>query len=120
VDHLCYPFFFVYGGLGLLCAIHSFSLEIFLTLFSLLPSVKQSIDWNDELNDDPGTNEDIAPIDNDGSEQASESKQGATNRSEENEWDKLLRVRYFAIPYKLVSFCLTIPSLRELSRCDVM
>ncbi|ONM57429.1 Protein CHROMATIN REMODELING 4 [Zea mays] len=68
----------------------------------MLGTVK-SIDWNDELNDDPGTNEDTAPIDNDGSEQASESKQGATNRSEENEWDKLLRVRYSAILYKLDS-----------------
>ncbi|ONM23789.1 Protein CHROMATIN REMODELING 4, partial [Zea mays] len=59
----------------------------------MLGTVK-SIDWNDELNDHPGTNEDIAPIDNDGSELASESKQGATNRLEENEWDKLLRVRW--------------------------
>ncbi|KAJ1290981.1 hypothetical protein BS78_02G284100 [Paspalum vaginatum] len=58
----------------------------------MLGTVK-SIDWNDELNDDPGTNEDIQHIDNDGSEQASESKQGAAP-AEENEWDKLLRVRW--------------------------
>ncbi|XP_025801190.1 protein CHROMATIN REMODELING 4-like isoform X2 [Panicum hallii] len=59
----------------------------------MLGTVK-SIDWNDELNDDPGTNEDIPNIDNDGCEQASESKQGAATRAEENEWDKLLRVRW--------------------------
>ncbi|OEL34683.1 Protein CHROMATIN REMODELING 4 [Dichanthelium oligosanthes] len=59
----------------------------------MLGTVK-SIDWNDELNDDPGTNEDIPSADNDGCEQASESKQGAATRAEENEWDKLLRVRW--------------------------
>ncbi|XP_039796181.1 protein CHROMATIN REMODELING 4-like isoform X2 [Panicum virgatum] len=59
----------------------------------MLGTVK-SIDWNDELNDDPGTNEDIPNIDNGGCEQASESKQGAATRAEENEWDKLLRVRW--------------------------
>ncbi|CAN6199078.1 unnamed protein product [Urochloa humidicola] len=59
----------------------------------MLGTVK-SIDWNDELNDDPGTNEDIPSIDNDGCEQVSEPKQGAGTRAEENEWDKLLRVRW--------------------------
>ncbi|XP_006657726.1 protein CHROMATIN REMODELING 4 [Oryza brachyantha] len=59
----------------------------------MLGTVK-SIDWNDELNDDPGATEDVPNIDNDGSEQASETKQDATNRVEENEWDKLLRVRW--------------------------
>ncbi|XP_062189037.1 protein CHROMATIN REMODELING 4-like [Phragmites australis] len=59
----------------------------------MLGTVK-SIDWNDELNDDPGPNEDIPHIDNDGCELASESKQGAATRAEENEWDKLLRVRW--------------------------
>ncbi|CAN6168169.1 unnamed protein product [Urochloa humidicola] len=59
----------------------------------MLGTVK-SIDWNDELNDDPGTNEDIPSIDNDGCEQVSELKQGAGTRAEENEWDKLLRVRW--------------------------
>lgn len=59
----------------------------------MLGTVK-SIDWNDELNDDPGTNEDIPHIDTDGSEQASDSKQGAAPHPEENEWDKLLRVRW--------------------------
>lgn len=59
----------------------------------MLGTVK-SIDWNDELNDDPGATEDIPNIDNDGCEQASEAKQDAANRVEENEWDKLLRVRW--------------------------
>ncbi|XP_062186897.1 protein CHROMATIN REMODELING 4-like [Phragmites australis] len=59
----------------------------------MLGTVK-SIDWNDELNDDPGTNDDIPHIDDDGCEQASEPKQGAATRAEENEWDKLLRVRW--------------------------
>ncbi|KAF8700851.1 hypothetical protein HU200_034217 [Digitaria exilis] len=59
----------------------------------MLGTVK-SIDWNDELNDDPGTNEDIPNIDNDGCEPVSDSKQGAATRAEENEWDKLLRVRW--------------------------
>ena len=84
-------------------------LEMFLILFSLLASVKQSIDWNDELNDDPGTNEDIPNIDNDGCERASESKQGAATRAEENEWDKLLRVRYSAVMYKPVFLVLKSP-----------
>jgi hypothetical protein len=64
--------------------------------FSLLPSIKQSIDWSDEINDDTGTNEDIQDMDNDGCDQASEPKQGAPTRAEESEWDKLLRVRYSA------------------------
>ncbi|BAF21619.1 Os07g0497000, partial [Oryza sativa Japonica Group] len=64
----------------------------------MLGTVK-SIDWNDELNDDPGATEDIPNIDNDGCEQASEAKQDAANRVEENEWDKLLRVRCCTIPY---------------------
>ncbi|KAL6656550.1 hypothetical protein ACP70R_004330 [Stipagrostis hirtigluma subsp. patula] len=59
----------------------------------MLGTVK-SIDWNDDLNDDPGTNEDIVHIDNDACELASEPKQGAATRAEENEWDKLLRVRW--------------------------
>ncbi|KAL5197445.1 hypothetical protein ABZP36_000957 [Zizania latifolia] len=59
----------------------------------MLGTVK-SIDWNDELNDDPGATEDIPNIDNDGCNQASETKQDAANRVEENEWDKLLRVRW--------------------------
>ncbi|KAF0908181.1 hypothetical protein E2562_023810, partial [Oryza meyeriana var. granulata] len=59
----------------------------------MLGTVK-SIDWNDEPNDDPGATEDIPNIDNDGCEQASETKQDAANRVEENEWDKLLRVRW--------------------------
>jgi hypothetical protein len=71
---------------------------------SLLPSIKQSIDWNDELNDDTGTNEDIPDMDNDGCDQASEPKQGAATLAEENEWDKLLRVRYSAGPYLFVIY----------------
>uniref|UniRef100_A0A0D9WZ32 Protein CHROMATIN REMODELING 4 n=1 Tax=Leersia perrieri TaxID=77586 RepID=A0A0D9WZ32_9ORYZ len=59
----------------------------------MLGTVK-SIDWNDELNDDPGATEDIPNNDNDGCEQASETKQDAASRVEENEWDKLLRVRW--------------------------
>ncbi|KAG8080478.1 hypothetical protein GUJ93_ZPchr0007g5256 [Zizania palustris] len=59
----------------------------------MLGTVK-SIDWNDELNDDPGATEDIPNIDNDGCEQASETKQDAANHVEESEWDKLLRVRW--------------------------
>ena len=55
--------------------------------------MKQSIDWNDDGNDDPGATEDIPNIDNDGREQASETKQDASNPVEENEWDKLLRLR---------------------------
>ncbi|TVU28133.1 hypothetical protein EJB05_19642 [Eragrostis curvula] len=59
----------------------------------MLGTVK-SIDWNDELNDDPGTNEDIPDMDNDGCDQAPEPKHGPSTRAEENEWDKLLRVRW--------------------------
>ncbi|KAL6862175.1 hypothetical protein ACP4OV_016824 [Aristida adscensionis] len=59
----------------------------------MLGTVK-SIDWNDDPNDDPGTNEDIMPVDNDACELPSDPKQGAGNRPEENEWDKLLRVRW--------------------------
>lgn len=59
----------------------------------MLGTVK-SIDWNDEVNDDPGATEDILNIDNGGCEQASETKQDAANPVEENEWDKLLRLRW--------------------------
>ncbi|SPT17616.1 unnamed protein product [Triticum aestivum] len=59
----------------------------------MLGTVK-SIDWNDDINDDPGAAEDIPNIDNDGCEQASETKHDAANPVEENEWDKLLRLRW--------------------------
>ncbi|CAM0905949.1 unnamed protein product [Alopecurus aequalis] len=59
----------------------------------MLGTVK-SIDWNDDGNDDPGATEDIPNIDNDGCEQASETKHDASNPVEENEWDKLLRLRW--------------------------
>lgn len=59
----------------------------------MLGTVK-SIDWNDDVNDDPGATEDIPNIDNDGCEPASETKQDASNPVEENEWDKLLRLRW--------------------------
>lgn len=59
----------------------------------MLGTVK-SIDWNDDVNDDPGATEDIPNSDNDGCEQASETKQDASNPVEENEWDKLLRLRW--------------------------
>ena len=66
--------------------------------------MKQSIDWNDDINDDPGAAEDIPNIDNDGCEQASETKHDAANPVEENEWDKLLRLRCFTIPCRCTCY----------------
>jgi hypothetical protein len=47
-------------------------------------------------------------MDNDGCHQASEPKQGAATRAEENEWDKLLRVRYSARPYLFIIYHVSI------------
>lgn len=54
----------------------------------------QSLDWNDELNDEPGETELLPSIAGDACEQSSEAKEDNTiNVTEENEWDRLLRLR---------------------------
>ncbi|ONK74827.1 uncharacterized protein A4U43_C03F10540 [Asparagus officinalis] len=59
----------------------------------MLGSVK-SLDWNDELNDEPGGTELLTSLAGDACEQSSEAKEdNAINVTEENEWDKLLRLR---------------------------
>ncbi|XP_038972307.1 protein CHROMATIN REMODELING 4 [Phoenix dactylifera] len=60
----------------------------------MLGAVK-SVDWNDELNEEPGGADMVASIAGDGCEQTSEAKEDNTvGGSEENEWDRLLRVRW--------------------------
>lgn len=52
------------------------------------------MDWNDELNEEQGGADMLPSVAGDGCEQASEAKEdNAISGTEENEWDRLLRVR---------------------------
>ena len=54
----------------------------------------QSVEWNDEATDEPGGGESPPAVADDISVQNSEKKEdNVLNGTEENEWDKLLRVR---------------------------
>ena len=56
--------------------------------------INQSPDWNEELNDEPGGAELLPSITGGACEQSSEAKEdNAINVTEENEWDRLLRLR---------------------------
>ncbi|GMJ00626.1 chromatin remodeling 4, PICKLE RELATED 1 [Hibiscus trionum] len=60
----------------------------------MLGSVK-SVEWNDETTEEPGGGESPPDVADDISEQTSEKKEeNVLNGTEENEWDKLLRVRW--------------------------
>ncbi|OMO92368.1 SNF2-related protein [Corchorus olitorius] len=60
----------------------------------MLGSVK-SVEWNDETADEPGGGESPPAVADDTSVQNSEKKEdNVLNGAEENEWDKLLRVRW--------------------------
>ncbi|KAE8708508.1 Protein CHROMATIN REMODELING 4 [Hibiscus syriacus] len=60
----------------------------------MLGSVK-SVEWNDETTEEPGGGESSPAGTDDISEQTSEKKEeNVLNGTEENEWDKLLRVRW--------------------------
>ncbi|KAG1347443.1 protein CHROMATIN REMODELING 4 [Cocos nucifera] len=55
----------------------------------------QKMDWNDELNEEQGGADMLPSVAGDGCEQASEAKEdNAISGTEENEWDRLLRVRW--------------------------
>ncbi|XP_010909175.1 protein CHROMATIN REMODELING 4 isoform X2 [Elaeis guineensis] len=55
----------------------------------------KSVDWNDELNEEAGGADMLTSIAGDGCELTSEAKEDNTiSGSEENEWDRLLRVRW--------------------------
>lgn len=63
------------------------------------------MDWNDELNEEPGSGDMLPSIAGDSCEQASEAKEENTiSGSEENEWDRLLRVRSFKFVYHFLYF----------------
>lgn len=52
------------------------------------------MDWNDDLNDETGGTELLPNIDGDACDQSPEAKDdNAVNVTEENEWDRLLRLR---------------------------
>ncbi|RWW17266.1 hypothetical protein BHE74_00042460 [Ensete ventricosum] len=54
----------------------------------------QSVDWNDDTNEEPDGTDLLSGVVGDGSEQKSEGKEdNAAGGTEENEWDRLLRVR---------------------------
>lgn len=56
--------------------------------------LNQSLDWNDEINDEPGGTDLLPSIAGDACERLSEAKEDTTiNVTEENEWDRLLRLR---------------------------
>ncbi|CAL9169817.1 protein CHROMATIN REMODELING 4-like [Musa acuminata AAA Group] len=60
----------------------------------MLGTVK-SVDWNDDTNEEPDGTDLLSGIAGDGSEQKSETKEdNAAGGTEENEWDRLLRVRW--------------------------
>ncbi|KAJ6853287.1 protein CHROMATIN REMODELING 4-like [Iris pallida] len=60
----------------------------------MLGSVK-SVDWNDEVPEEPGGSELVPTTAGDGCEQSPEAKEDdAINCTEGNEWDRLLRVRW--------------------------
>nr|CAD1819092.1 unnamed protein product [Ananas comosus var. bracteatus] len=59
----------------------------------MLGTVK-SVEWNDEVNEEPGVAEALPSITGDGREQAEAKEENPTNGTEENEWDRLLRVRW--------------------------
>ncbi|XP_072952076.1 protein CHROMATIN REMODELING 4 isoform X2 [Typha angustifolia] len=60
----------------------------------MLGTVK-STDWNDELNEEAGVAEVLPYTSSEGREPASEAKEeNANNGTEENDWDRLLRVRW--------------------------
>ncbi|XP_073108301.1 protein CHROMATIN REMODELING 4 isoform X2 [Elaeis guineensis] len=60
----------------------------------MLGAVK-SVDWNDELNEEQRGADMLPSVAGDGCEQASEAKEdNAISGTEENEWDRLLRVRW--------------------------
>ncbi|KAJ8484289.1 hypothetical protein OPV22_016774 [Ensete ventricosum] len=61
---------------------------------NMLGSVK-SVDWNDDANEEPDGSELLPGVAVDGCEKISEAKEdNAVGGSEENEWDRLLRVRW--------------------------
>jgi len=56
--------------------------------------LNQSLDWNEELNDEPGGTELLPSIAGDACGQSCEAKEDTPiNITEENEWDRLLRLR---------------------------
>ncbi|KAJ8459011.1 hypothetical protein OPV22_031937 [Ensete ventricosum] len=60
----------------------------------MLGTVK-SVDWNDDTNEEPDGTDLLSGVVGDGSEQKSEGKEdNAAGGTEENEWDRLLRVRW--------------------------
>lgn len=60
----------------------------------MLGAVK-SLDWNDDVNDEAGGTELLPDIDGDALEEPSEAKEdNIINVTEENEWDRLLRLRW--------------------------
>lgn len=62
------------------------------------------MEWNDEVNEEPGVAEALPSITGDGREQAEAKEENPTNGAEENEWDRLLRVRYVTSPFSLVPY----------------
>ena len=62
-------------------------------IFSIPYLFTQSLEWNDEPTDEHGGTESPPVVTDDVSTQNSERKEDNLVVTEENEWDKLLRVR---------------------------
>lgn len=63
-------------------------------MFIYLQSFNQALDWNEETNEESATADATPDTAGEGAEDNELKDKNITNVKEENEWDKLLRVRF--------------------------
>lgn len=66
------------------------------------PPFNQALDWNDEANEEPATADATPDTAGEGAENTELKDNNITSDKEENEWEKLLRVR-FALLTQIIS-----------------